>query len=138
MPTLNPYLSFRANARAAMEFYRDVFGGELIISTFGDFPGMTEDPSEHDLVMHAQLTSPDGFVLMASDTPAQMKHEAPAGFSVSVSGDDEQQLERFWNALGAGGTVVMPFETPPWGGRFGMLTDRFGVDWMIALNAAGD
>ncbi|QIG39672.1 VOC family protein [Microbacterium sp. 4R-513] len=135
MPILNPYLSFKNNAREAIEFYRSVFGGDLQISTFGDFPGMVEDPAENDLVMHSQLTSPDGFVLMASDTPDRMPYEAPAGVAVSVSGEDEAQLQGYWDALSAGGNVTMPYDTPPWGGKFGMLTDKFGVDWMVSLNA---
>jgi len=135
MSSLNPYLSFKSDARQAMEFYRSVFGGQLDISTFGSFQGMVDDPSENDLVMHAQLTTPDGFVLMGSDTPSGMDYVAPAGISVSVSGDDEAQLETFWNGLAEGGSVTMPFEVPPWGGRFGMLRDRFGIDWMVALNA---
>ncbi len=136
MPSLNPYLSFRNQAREAMTFYQDVFGGDLDISTFEQFEGMVQDPTDNDLVMHAQLTSPDGFVLMAADTPTGMEYRTPAGISVSVSGDDEPALQRWWDALADGGVVVMPFDTPPWGGRFGMLTDRFGIDWMIALNAS--
>lgn len=138
MPSLNPYLSFHNQAREAMTFYQGVFGGELDISTFGQFDGMVQDPADNDLVMHAQLTTPDGFVLMGADTPQGMEYRAPAGISVSVSGDDEPSLEAWWHALGEGGTVVMPFDTPPWGGRFGMLTDRFGIDWMLALNAASE
>ncbi|MBU4464808.1 MAG: VOC family protein [Actinobacteria bacterium] len=136
MASLNPYLSFTDDARAAMEFYRSVFGGELVIDTFAAFD-MGQDPSENDLVMHAQLETPDGFVLMAADTPSTMPFARPAGFSVSVSGDDEPMLERYWNGLADGGTITAPFETPPWGGRFGMLTDRFGIDWMLSLTAGG-
>jgi len=135
MPSLNPYLSFRTEAREAMTFYQSVFGGDLDISTFGQFEGMVQDPSESDLVMHAQLTTPDGFVLMGADTPSGMPYEEPAGISVSVSGDDEAALQRWWDALADGGTVILPFDVPPWGGRFGMLSDRFGIDWMVALNA---
>lgn len=134
MASLNPYLSFKDTAREAMEFYQSVLGGELTFSTFGEIPGMVQDPAEGELIMHAQLTSPDGFVLMASDTPSGMPYTAPAGISVSLSGDDEAQLQGFWDALGDGGTVVMPFEVPPWGGRFGMLKDRFGIDWMVAYS----
>ena len=134
MAILNPYLSFKNQARTAMEFYQGVFGGDLTVSTFGDFPGMTQDPAENDLVMHSQLTTPDGFVLMASDTPTGMTYAAPAGISVSLSGDDEAQLQQYWDALAAEGAVAMPFETPPWGGKFGMVTDRFGIDWMIAYS----
>jgi len=134
MPSLNPYLSFKNEAREAMEFYRSVFGGELTVSTFSEYPGMVED-AENDLVMHAQLETPDGFVLMGADTPSHMRYEKPAGMSVSVSGDDEASVRRYWDSLAVDGTVVMPFDTPPWGGRFGMLTDRFGIDWMLSLNA---
>ncbi|HWI31150.1 MAG TPA: VOC family protein, partial [Microbacterium sp.] len=83
-----------------------------------------------------QLETADGFTLMAADTPSSMPYTKPAGMSVSVSGDDEAELQGFWDGLTADGTVVMPFETPPWGGRFGMLTDKFGIDWMVALNAS--
>src|SRR5689334_3737853 len=113
MPSLNPYLSFQNQARDAMTFYQGVFGGQLDISTFGQFEGMVQDPAENDLVMHAQLTTPDGFVLMGADTPTGMDYRAPAGISVSVSGDDESALQGWWDALAAGGTVVMPFDTPP-------------------------
>lgn len=136
MPSLNPYLSFKNDARAAIEFYQSVFGGDLQISTFGEYPGMVDDPAENDLIMHAQLTSPDGFVLMAADTPSRMNYEAPAGISVSVSGDDESSLQRYWDALAEGGSVTMPYDTPPWGGKFGMLTDKFGIDWMVAYSPA--
>lgn len=136
MPSLNPYLSFRNDARAAMEFYRGVFGGELEISTFDAFEGMVQDPSESNLVMHAQLTTSDGFILMASDTPTGMDYTPAGGMSVSVSGDDEAQLERFWRGLADGGAVTMPYEVPPWGGRFGMLRDRFGIHWMISYSPA--
>ena len=137
MASLNPYLSFKNDARAAMEFYRTVFGGELQLDTFASYEGMVQDPGDEDLIMHAQLDTPDGFVLMAADTPSGMDYSEPAGMSVSVSGDDEARLEGFWNALADGGTVVMPFDVPPWGGRFGMLRDRFGIVWMVAYSPAG-
>ena len=69
MPSLNPYISFQNDARAALEFYHSVFGGELTIDTFENYPDMVPDPAEKTLVMHGQLSSPDGFVLMAADTP---------------------------------------------------------------------
>lgn len=136
MPSLNPYISFKSDARAAMEFYQSVFGGELELDTFASYPDMVQNPSDVDLIMHGQLTTPDGFVLMGADTPSGMEYASPAGISVSVSGDDEAQLDGFWNGLADGGAVLMPFEAPPWGGRFGMLRDRFGIDWMIAYSPA--
>ncbi|MBA8815282.1 PhnB protein [Microbacterium halimionae] len=134
---LNPYINFRDQARAAMEFYRTVFGGELTITTFADF-NFAQTPEDENLVMHAQLTTDDGFTLMASDTPSHMVAATPAGFAVSVSADDETKLEHIWNGLTAGGTIDEPFETPPWGGRFGMLTDKFGIEWMLSANASSD
>lgn len=133
---LNPYLSFRDRTREAMEFYRSVFGGELEIDVFGSYPEMGHDPSENDLVMHAQLTTPNGLVLMASDTPSGMEHKEPQGFSISYSGGDTDAVRTVWEKLADGGTVTMPLDTPPWGGLFGMLTDRFGIDWMLAADVS--
>lgn len=135
MTTLNPYLNFKDTAREALEFYRSVLGGELQLSTFEAFPDMGVPAEEAGLIMHGQLTTPGGLTLMGADTPSHMEYAPPAGFAVSLSGDDEGELERYWNGLADGGTVTMPFAEPPWGGRFGMLTDRFGIDWMVALNA---
>ena len=134
MPDLNPYLSFRTEARQAMEFYQSVLGGELDISVFGDFPGMVQDPSQNDLVMHGQLTTPDGLVLMASDTPEGMTYEKPQGISVSLSGNTQRVTQQVWDKLSDGATITMPLDVPPWGGTFGMLVDRFGIAWMLHGN----
>lgn len=134
MSTLNPYLSFHQNAREAMEFYQSVFGGELQVMTFADIGGMGVPEDEQSLVMHSQLTTSDGFVLMGSDTPSHMEWVAPAGVSVSVSGSDEGSLRGFWNGLSDGGTVTVPLEKAPWGAEFGMLIDRFGISWMISID----
>ena len=131
---LNPYLSFRDNAREAMEFYRSVFGGDLTVSTFGEL-GAVEDPAEKDKVMHAQLTTERGLTLMASDTPPGMDLQQGSSISVSLSGDDEAELRGYWDGLSRDGTVAMPLEKAPWGDTFGMCTDRFGTAWMV--NIAG-
>jgi PhnB protein len=131
---LNPYLNFEDSAREAMTFYQSVLGGELTVSTFGEFHA-SEDPTEQDKVMHAQLETEDGFVLMAADTPNAMEHRPQAGVSVSLSGDDEAKLRGYWEGLSAGATVIMPFEKAPWGDTFGMCLDRFGTQWMV--NATG-
>ncbi|MDQ4215563.1 VOC family protein [Microbacterium capsulatum] len=137
MTILNPYLSFRDNAREAMEFYQQALGGDLQVMTFGDMPGMVEDEAENALVMHSMLTTPDGLVLMGSDTPAHMEYQAPQGVSVSLSGSgsDESSLRGVWDKLADGATITMPFGPAPWGDQFGMLVDRFGVSWMFS---AGD
>jgi len=135
MPTrLNPYLSFRDNTREAMEFYKDVFGGQLTISTFADFHA-SQEPAEENLVMHSQLETPSGLTLMASDTPARMEFSPGNTYSISLSGEDAAELRGYWEKLSDGGTVSMPLEQAPWGDTFGMCNDKFGVAWLV--NIAG-
>ena len=131
---LNPYLSFRDNAREAMAFYQKVFGGELNVSTFADLHA-SADPTEQHKIMHSQLESPDGLVLMAADTPDGMEYRPQAGVSVSLSGDDEARLRGYWERLSEGGSVTVPFEKAPWGDTFGMCVDRFGTSWMVNVAA---
>ena len=130
---LNPYLNFRDETRAAMEFYRGVFGGELRINTFKEYQA-SQDPSEDDKVMHSQLEGDDGIVFMAADTPNSMEYQPGTNFNMSLSGDDEGTLRGYFDRLGDGGTVVMPLEKAPWGDTFGMVVDRFGVRWLVNVN----
>ena len=132
---LNPYLSFRDNAREALEFYHSVFGGELTISDFASLQA-SEDPAEADKVMHGMLATDDGLVLMASDTPGTMEFTPAAGMSVSLSGDDEPRLRGYWDALAGSGRPIMPLEQAPWGDSFGMCVDRFGITWMVNIAGA--
>ncbi|MGW4485294.1 VOC family protein [Amycolatopsis sp. NPDC004368] len=128
---LNPYISFRDDARQAMEFYRDVFGGTLTIMTFGE-SGMADSPAA-DNIMHAQLTTDNGFTLMAADTPPGMDHNPGTNISVSLSGDDGDQLRGYWGKLSDGGTVAVPLEKQMWGDEFGMCVDKFGIGWMVNI-----
>ena len=128
---LNPYLSFSDTARQAMEFYRGVFGGELTLSTFGE-AGMAGGP-DADKVMHAQLETPAGYTLMASDTPTGMDLTVGTSVSISLSGDDGEELRGYFAALADGGTVTMPLEKQMWGDEFGMCVDPFGVAWMVDI-----
>lgn len=130
---LNPYISFVDNAREAMTFYQGVFGGELHISTFGEF-GQAGTPVEN-LIMHAMLETPSGFTLMASDAPPGMEFSSGSAISISLSGDDEAELRGYWAALIDGGTVTMPLEPQMWGDTFGMCSDRFGIAWMVNVTA---
>ncbi|MFC9772692.1 MULTISPECIES: VOC family protein [unclassified Pseudarthrobacter] len=136
MPTiLNPYISFRDNAREALNFYQSVFGGDLRVSTFGEYQ-MAEDPAEADKVMHGMLTTPNGLVLMGSDTPSHMEFSEGSAISISLSGEDETELRGYYDKLsGEGGAVTVPMEKSPWGDVFGMCTDRFGVAWLVNANA---
>ena len=133
---LNPYLTFPGTAREAMTFYKDVFGGELTMNTFGEFGAEGEG---NDGIMHAQLEAPGGMVLMASDTAPGQGEGFRAGdhMSVSLSGDDEA-LRGYWDGLSQGATVTMPLEKQMWGDEFGMLTDRFGISWLVNIGTGGD
>jgi PhnB protein len=130
---LNPYLTFDGNAREAMEYYRDVFGGELRLNTFGEY-GM--DGPGSDKIMHAQLETPSGYTLMASDTAPGMQRTSGDSITVSLSGEDGDELRGYWEKLADGGQVTMPFEKQMWGDEFGMCTDRYGVPWMVDVVAA--
>lgn len=130
---LNPYLNFRDNARAAMEFYHSVFGGELTSNTFADFNAPVED-AEKDLVMHSQLVADNGLVLMAADTPSHMEFNPGSNFAVSLSGDDEATLRGYWDKLSDGANVGMPLDKAPWGDTFGMLVDKFGISWLVNIS----
>lgn len=130
---LNPYLSFVDNAREAITFYQEVFGGELNLNTFGEF-GQAGTPIEN-LVMHAQLETPAGYTIMASDTPPGMERTEGTSITMSLSGDDEAELRKYWDGLSSGGTVTLPLEPQMWGDTFGQVIDRFGVAWMV--NIAG-
>lgn len=132
--TLNPYLSFRDSARAAMTFYQGVFGGDLTLSTFEQMHA-SPDPAEGDKVMHSMLVTPSGLTLMGSDTPNSMSLPEASAISVSLSGgpSDDAELRRYWAGLSDGGTVTAPLEVAPWGDAFGMCTDRFGVTWLVNI-----
>src|SRR5215471_9183581 len=106
---LNPYISFKDNTREAMEFYHTVFGGKLNMSTFKDFHA-TQDPSEDNLIMHAQLETDNGITLMASDTPNRMEYRPGTNMSISLSGNNEAELTGYFKKLSEGGTVTMPLE----------------------------
>jgi len=125
---LNPYLTFIGRARSAMMFYSSVFGGELTLQTLKE-ANAAKSPEQEELIMHAQLISPDGMTLMASDDPESEVESK--NVSIAVTGEDATLLRTYWDRLVDGATILAPFETAPWGDTFGMLTDKFGIRWMI-------
>jgi PhnB protein len=127
---LNPYIGFGDHAREAMEFYREVFGGTLNLMTFGDMG--TEGP-DADKIMHAQLETPDGFYLMGADATPGEDTSSGSNISISLSGDQGDDLRRWWDRLADGGAVMVPLEKQMWGDEFGMCADRFGVTWMVNI-----
>ena len=131
---LNPYLNFRDNTREAMEFYKGVFGGKLDLSTFKDFHA-SQNAGEDNLIMHGVLETGNGLTFMAADTPERMEYKPGNNFSMSLSGDDDSELSIYFEKLASGGTVTMPLAQAVWGDKFGMLTDKFGVAWLVNVYA---
>jgi len=128
---LNPYLSFDGDARHAMEFYEDVFGGTLTLNTFGEFGA--DDAGNADKIMHCMLQTDNGFVLMGADMPPGEEYKPGNTAAVSLSGDDEGELRGYWDRLADGATVSVPLEKQMWGDLFGMCTDRFGTAWLVNI-----
>jgi PhnB protein len=128
---LNPYISFSGNARQAMEFYNDVFGGALTLNTFGEYGA--KDSPEANNIMHGMLETARGFTLMGADIPPGMEYNRGDNMAVSLSGDDADELRGYWKKLSDGGTVSVPLEKQMWGDEFGMCTDQFGVGWMVNI-----
>jgi PhnB protein len=126
---LNTYISFKGNAREAMEFYQSIFGGELSISTFAD-QHVPDAPA--DGVMHAQLAVDGNPIIMGSDG---MDQAHLSGFSLSLSGNNAEELRGYFEKLSEGGQVTKPLEKESWGDEFGMLQDKFGVAWMVNISA---
>ena len=129
---LNPYLSFKDNTREAMEFYKTVFGGKLAIGTFKEY-NASQNPSEDNKIMHSMLEADNGITFMASDTPDRMEYKVGTNYSMSLSGDNAAELKGYFEKLSTGGNVTMPLEKAPWGDTFGMLTDKFGVPWVMNI-----
>jgi PhnB protein len=129
---LNPYISFAGNARQAMEFYEQVFGGTLQLNTFGDF-GADENA---DGIMHGMLETPSGYTIMAADNPPGQPYTAGNNIAVSLSGLEADELRGYWDKLSDGATVTVPLEKQMWGDEFGMLVDKFGIGWMVNIGDA--
>lgn len=129
---LTPYLNFDGTARQAMEFYASVFGGTLNLSTFADYGAANS--ADPDRIMHAMLETDAGYTIMAADVTSEMQYHPPAGFSMSLSGDDGDALRGYFEQLSAGGMVTMPLAKQVWGDEFGMCTDRFGVSWLVNIS----
>ncbi|MFV0306144.1 MAG: VOC family protein [Desertimonas sp.] len=142
------HLNLPGTARQALGFYRSVFGGEVAVTTYGEL-GMPAEAPDADRVVFGQLESVDGLRLMAYDVPGRT--EAFAGttarsggatvtdqpFFVAVRGDTLEELTSYWDRLGEGATIVEPLAASAWSAGFGMLTDRFGVTWVLDVASSG-
>ena len=135
MVTINPYLNFKGNTEEAFNFYKSVFGGDFIaLQRFKDTPeGAKIAKGDQDKIMHISLPIGKGNVLMATDALESMGQTLTEGnnFSLSVQTESEEEAASIFNKLAAGGKVVMPLEKAFWGAYFGMVNDKFGIQWMV-------
>lgn len=134
MATINPYLTFNGNCELAFEFYRSVFGGEFAtVMRMGEVDGMPVPEEAKNKVMHVALPIGETAILMGSDTVEGLGPSVTIGnnFGVAIGTKQRDEADRLFNGLSSGGTVTMPMADAFWGGYFGMLTDKFGVNWMI-------
>jgi PhnB protein len=143
MAYTSTYLNFTGNAEEAFNFYKSVFGGEFMngIMRHGDVPLPEGAPPLSDdvknQVMNVALPLPSGHVLMASDIPPSMGMTITPGnnFSIGIHPDTRAEADRIFAALSKGGIGQDSLQEMFWGGYFGALTDRFGIQWMVETNA---
>lgn len=131
MINVTNHLNFRGDARAALEFYQSVFGGDITIITYKDAQNV-QHPSEANQVMWGQVTAQNGFRVMAYDVPSQMPwDQGKNAFFASVRGDSDKEITALWEKLSDGATVAQPLAPSGWTPLYGMLADRFGITWVL-------
>lgn len=136
--TTTPHLNFRGEARAALEFYHSVFGGQLIVIS-NDDAHSTERPEEADQVKFGQVIGGNGFQVMAYDVPAGMSFDrGDKPFFVSVRGDSADEVSELWSRLAEGSTILADLAPSAFSPAYGMLADRFGVLWVLDVAVAYD
>lgn len=134
--TTTTHLNFRGDARAALDFYQSVFGGEVAALSYADAHNVT-DPSEADQLMWGQVVAENGFRVMAYDVPGHTAYDpGTIPVFVSVRGTDAEEVTRLWDGLAAGATIVAPLAAAQWAPLYGMLRDRFGVTWVLDVEVA--
>lgn len=125
------HINLRGDARAALEFYQSVFGGDLVAITYEDAHNVSK-PSEANQIMWGQVASSDGFHVMAYDVPSSMTWNRGSNpFFVSVRGKSAAEITGYWEKLSTGSTVAVPLAPASWAPLYGMLTDTFGVTWVL-------
>jgi PhnB protein len=138
MITINPYLVFNGNCKEAFDFYKSIFGGEFpYVGKFKDMPANPEfkvSEDELEKIMHISLPISKETVLMGSDSSNSFGQATLNGnnFSISINADTKDETDRLFKALSEKGKVKMPLSTTFWGSYFGMLTDQFGIHWMLS------
>ncbi|MCG2588336.1 VOC family protein [Rhodohalobacter sulfatireducens] len=139
MPTINPYLNFQGNTEEAFIFYQSIFGGEFIggITRFSDTPeGNNLPENERDKVMHIALPIGDRNMIMGTDALESMNQTVEQGsnFYISIQADSKEQADQYFNGLSDEAEIEMEMQNMFWGDYFGMLTDKFGIKWMVSFS----
>lgn len=128
-----PHINFDGNAREALAFYQSVFGGDAFVITYADAKHV-QAPSDADRVMFGRVANDAGLRVMAYDVPAGRSwHPGVIPFFVSVIGDAADEVTGYWDGLSAGATITVPLGPAAWSPLYGMLTDRFGVTWVLGI-----
>ena len=136
MKSINPYLNFPGNTEEAFNFYKKVFGGDFVggINRFKDTPDAGKlNAADQEKVMHIGLQMGNGNYLMATDALESMGFKVAFGnnFYISIDAESKEEADKLFKGLSDGGKIEMPMKDEFWGAYFGMLTDKFGVQWMI-------
>lgn len=142
MVSLSPYINFNGNCEEAFNFYKSVFGGEFqFIGRFKDMPPMEGMPpmSEEagNKVMHVSLPIGSDTFLFGSDAGGEWANNIKEGnnIQISVNADSKEEADRLYNGLAEGGQKTMPIADTFWGAYFGMLIDKYGINWMVNHDA---
>ncbi len=131
------HVNFRGRARAAFAFYHSFFGGDITIATYTDIHAV-EDPTQADQVAWGQLAAPNGFRIMAYDVqPSKGFDPGENPFYIALRGTDADEITSLWAPLADGATIATPLAPAPFAPLCGMLTDRFGVTWIVDVEAPG-
>ena len=133
---INPYLNFNGNCEQAFQLYKKVFGGEFAtVQRFKDEPGVKHSATDTEKIMHISLPLGNGLSLMGSDRPPAMGPGTMGeNLSLSINTESKKQADEVFNGLAQGGKITMPISNTFWGSYFGMVNDKFGVQWMVSFS----
>lgn len=129
--TTTTHINTRGNARELLNFYATVFDGDTVLATYTDIHAV-EDPAQSDQIAWGQVTAPNGFRVMAYDVQPTKEFDAGSNpYYIALRGTDPDEIQRMWDGLADGATVLTPLAPAPFAPLHGMLTDRFGVTGIV-------
>jgi len=141
MQGIKPYISFKGNCAEAVEFYKEKLGAEVLFSqTYGDSPMAEHAPDDPDAIMHTSFKIGDSVIMACDNVFDKGENPTVVGNNISLAygTDDVVEAERTFEAMSDGATIVMPIQETFWAERFGMLTDKFGINWMFNCDKPHD